>query len=279
MRGAEVRQLAQGLRRVLEQEVGDDRQERRAAEKSRQRGAEFAGALALLESHAALIRVEAMHDVSLARARTDHPESPESLVERDEAELILEEDRRHADGGDRARHDGADRIRRRRRTRVESGSIGNHADSGRARLLELADDERRKVCQRGLRPVDLRRAVARLPVAKAKKVEARSVLAAAVIADRHVTHPLEDDELDFGDLGEIDEAARPLPEPLSWNRHPVDDVLNHGLRRQPVAGRVGTEPQTVAEHVGREVLNVFRVHFRAVPLRAAPTPWRGGPSR
>src|SRR4026207_532863 len=45
----------------------------------------------------------------------------------------------------------------------------------------------------------------------------------------------------------------------SWNRRSFDDVLDHRVRGQPVAGGVRTQPEAVAEHVLREILDVFRV--------------------
>src|SRR4030095_210681 len=73
------------------------------------------------------------------------------------------------------------------------------------RLLELADDQRAEVVQRRLRPVDVLEAIARLPVAQAGVVEARAVEHAGMLADRELAHPLEDDQLDFGDLRQVDE--------------------------------------------------------------------------
>ena len=64
----------------------------------------------------------------------------EAGVERHEAERILEECRRHPDGGDRARH------RRRNRYAIHAAArrereIGDRHDRRGARLLEFADDE------------------------------------------------------------------------------------------------------------------------------------------
>ena len=70
----------------------------------------------------------------------------------------------------------------------------------RARLLELADDQRAEVGQRRLRPVDVLEAIAGLPVAQADEVEAGAVEHAGVLADRELAHPLEDEQLDLGDL-------------------------------------------------------------------------------
>jgi hypothetical protein len=48
-------------------------------------------------------------------------------------------------------------------------------------------------------------AIARLPVAQADVVEARAVEHAGMLADRELAHPLQDDQLDFGDLRQVDE--------------------------------------------------------------------------
>ena len=58
--------------------------------------------------------------------------------------------------------------------RVETASASATAiDRRGAALLVVADDHRAEVGQRRLRPVDVRRAVARLPVAQPDEVEAR----------------------------------------------------------------------------------------------------------
>src|SRR6188474_2005504 len=45
----------------------------------------------------------------------------------------------------------------------------------------------------------------------------------------------------------------------SWDRGLVEDVLDDGLGRQTVARGVRPEPETMAQHVRREVLDVFRI--------------------
>ena len=44
-----------------------------------------------------------------------------------------------------------------------------------------------------------------LPVAQADEVEPDAVRAAAVLAERDLAHPLQDEQLDLGDVGEVDE--------------------------------------------------------------------------
>ena len=114
-----------------------------------------------------------------------------------------------------------------------------------------------------LRPVDRREAVAGLPVAQADEVEAGAVEQAAVIADRELAHPLQDEQLDLGDLRQVDQRrlvglrSRPaisrswsaMTGSSSGNRHALDDVLDHGVGGQAVAGRVRAEPDAVAEDV------------------------------
>ena len=73
-------------------------------------------------------------------------------------------------------------------------------------LLELADDQRAEVGQRRLRPVDVRRSgrpacQSRSPTKS--KPEPWNRL--AMVADRELAHPLEDDQLDLGDVRQVDE--------------------------------------------------------------------------
>jgi hypothetical protein len=53
--------------------------------------------------------------------------------------------------------------------------------------------------------------IAGLPVAKALEVEPRSMSGAAVLADRHLTHPLQDEQLDLGDICQADVGIVGLP--------------------------------------------------------------------
>ena len=154
--------------------------------------------------------------------------------------------------------------------RVDSERSATATTCGRARLLEIADDERAEVGQRGLRPVDRRRPVAGLPLAQPDEIEAVAVEQAAMLAGRHLAHPLQDDELDFVELGQVDERldlllARPHGMPTR-----VDDVLDHALGRQAVAGRVRPEPDAMAEDVRRELLDVLRVHLGPAPHEQRP---------
>ena len=128
----------------------------------------------------------------------------ELVIERHEADRILEEHGRHADrregprDGGRNRH-AVDPAARRQRP------IGHHDHAGGARLLELANDERAEVGERRLRPVDRLEAIAGLPFAQADEVEPRAVKAAGVLADRELAHPLQDEQLDLGDIRQADE--------------------------------------------------------------------------
>ena len=89
--------------------------------------------------------------------------------------------------------------------RVESDASATAIDRRRAALLELADDHRAEVGQRRLRPVDVRHAVARLPVAQTDEIEPVPVKQAAVLADRELAHPAHDEELDLGELRQVHE--------------------------------------------------------------------------
>src|SRR5262249_19563863 len=54
-----------------------------------------------------------------------------------------------------------------------------------------------------------------------------------------------------------------VPGAPSGNGHLVDDVGDHGVGRESMAGRVRAEPDAMAEDVGREILDVFRVDLGA----------------
>ena len=60
------------------------------------------------------------------------------------------------------------------------------------------------------------------------------------------------------------------PSPASWDRDLVDHVADHCFRRQSMSGRMRTQPDAMAEHERRQVLDVFRKHFRAAPLQQRP---------
>ena len=89
--------------------------------------------------------------------------------------------------------------------RVESDASATAIDRRRAALLVVADHHRAEVGQRRLRPVDVRRAIAGLPVAQADEVEARALKQAAMLADRELAHPPHDEELDLGELRQVHE--------------------------------------------------------------------------
>jgi hypothetical protein len=140
----------------------------------------------------------------LADAGPYRAEVLEFRVERDQAEHVLEEYRRHADGADRPGNRGGNRHA------VDTAAGGQrpvrHRDHRRrAPLFVVADNHRAEVRQRRLRPVDLRHAIAGLPVAQPDVVEAGSVEHAPVLADGELPHPPHDEELDLGQLGQVDE--------------------------------------------------------------------------
>ena len=166
------------------------------------------------------------------------------------ADIPIVRDRPGDRGRDRHAVDAAARRQRR---------VGDDDDVGGARLLELAHDQRAEVGERRLRPVDRRQPVAGLPVAQADEVEAVAVEQAAVLADRELAHPPQDQQLDFGELRQVDQRrssisalrspVRRRGQDLHGNRHPLEDVLDHGVHGQAVAGRVRPEPDAVAEDV------------------------------
>src|SRR6185295_11632756 len=81
--------------------------------------------------------------------------------------------------------------------------VGDGHDAGRARLREIAYDQRAEVRDRRLRPVDGREAIARLPVAEPDEIESGAVKYAAMIADRELAHPLQDEQLNLREIREV----------------------------------------------------------------------------
>ena len=102
MKVIELRQFLDHLFGIVEQEVRDDRQERMAPDEATERRADAAAATHVLQSAFELIGVHAVHHVALAETWTQCREVLETTVEGDHAERVLEEHRRHADGGNRA---------------------------------------------------------------------------------------------------------------------------------------------------------------------------------
>ena len=100
--------------------------------------------------------------------------------------------------------------------RVDSDTSATAITVGGARLLELAHDQRAEVGERRLRPVDRRQPIARLPVAQADEIEPGAVKQAAVIADRELAHPLQDEQLDLGEVREVDERIVGRARGSSW---------------------------------------------------------------
>src|SRR6476620_371463 len=70
--------------------------------------------------------------------------------------------------------------------------------------------------------------------------------------------PLEDERTAPSDYA-TGAAGRTGVEGSSRDRRSVDDVLDHRIGGQAVTGGVRSQPQAMAEHVLREVLNVFRI--------------------
>ena len=159
-----------------------------------------------LEPASRLVGFEAVDDVTAAGARRHAGHRGEAAIEGEQPEAVLEEGGREADGG----HGPGDDRRQRRAAGAAAGRqrrVGHRQHRGGARLIELAHDQRREVGQRRLRPVDGREAVAGLPVAQADEVEAGAVGAAAVVAGDPAGQPAQHQQLDLGDLVEIDERG------------------------------------------------------------------------
>ena len=206
MRDIHVDQVVDERPRVVEEKVGDDGHERRRAQAARERRADAALAADRLEAAARLVGLETVHHMAPAGARGNSRHLREAAIEGEQTEAVLEERRRHANRGERARHDRADRRAVGPAARGERRvGHGQHRDG--ARLVELAHDERREVRERRLGPVDGREAVAGLPVAQPDEVEAGSVSAAAVLARGAAGQALQHQQLDPGQCVQVHERG------------------------------------------------------------------------
>src|SRR5215468_10662415 len=56
----------------------------------------------------------------------------------------------------------------------------------------------------------------------------------------------------------------------SWYSDPVDDVIDHFVGGEAVAGGVRAEPDPVAEDVRRQILDILRVDLGALPDEQRP---------
>ena len=140
-------------------------------------------------------------------AAVDNADDLLTVVERHQPELILKEHRRQPGSGHCPRN-------RHRDCRAASHSAArgqrgiDHGDNRRvAVLFEFAGDQRTEVGERGLRPVDRRHPIPGLPVAHANEVEPRAFEDAGVVAERELLHPLQNEELDLGNLLQVDERV------------------------------------------------------------------------
>src|SRR5262245_46645988 len=66
--------------------------------------------------------------------------------------------------------------------------------------------------------------------------------------------------------------------PGSWYSHPVDDVVDHFVGGEAVAGGVRAEPDPVAEDVRRQILDVLRVNLGALPDEQRPDLGQAAPA-
>ena len=90
--------------------------------------------------------------------------------------------------------------------RVDSDASATATTVGGARLLELADDQRAEVGQRST--AASRSSTSGRPAASRAGRRSRSpdpCEQAAVLADRELAHPPQDEQLDLGDLRQVDE--------------------------------------------------------------------------
>ena len=168
----QVRQLAQQAVDVVEQEIGDHRHERGLAHEPGKRSGWSLALLHVLQPAAVLIGVETVNHLVLANARPDRRQLRRNRRRRSSARTCPGRTRRTC------RSSRGARDRRRDRHAVDAAPrrqrpVGHDHDVRRARLLELADDERAEVGQRGLRPVDRREAIARLPSRAARRNRTR----------------------------------------------------------------------------------------------------------
>src|SRR4029079_6672225 len=72
-------------------------------------------------------------------------------------------------------------------------------------------DHGAEVAQRRLCPIDRRQPVARLPVAQPHEIEPRPFERARVTAQGELSHALQDEQLDLGDVRQADERLGGLP--------------------------------------------------------------------
>ena len=107
--------------------------------------------------------------------------------------------------------------------RVDSDASATTMTVAVLALLELADDHRAEVGERRLRPVD--RSTSGRPACQSRrptKSKPVPVKQAAVLADRELAHPPQDQQLDLGELRQVDERldvllSRPHRN-LDWSR-------------------------------------------------------------
>ena len=205
-----------------------------------------------------------------------------SGVEGDQAEHVLEEHRRHAD---RARWRG------RSAAAIGTPSMPQRVDSepsatattvGGARLLELADDQRAEVGERRLRPVDRATTVAR-PASRAGRRSRSPVpwnrLRCSPIVNSRIR--LQDEQLDLGDLGQVDERRRRRR--CSRRSHGIGtrsttSSITASVVR-PWLAACGPSQMRWPRTYGARSWMSSGIDLGRAAARAAPRPWPGGPSR
>ena len=92
---------------------------------------------------------------------------------------------------------------------------------------------------------------------------------AGVIAERELLHPLQDEQLDLGDLGEVDQrfGGRALRHGTG-TRSTMSSMTISTVT--PWLAACGPSQTRCAEHVLRQILDVLRIHLRAPPPQQRP---------
>ena len=189
-----------------------------------------------LPSDRLAIQVEAVEHVRAADPRARRGDLLEPIVEGHEPEQILEEHRRQPGGRDRARNRRRNRHRPSTPQRVDSdasatatmAALLSCSNSRVISGLKLVSDD----CAQSIDDIRSPGSQSRMPT----KLNPRALEHAGMVAERELLHPLQDEELDLGDLLQVDERL-PLVHPT-----PVGRVWELALESQiaimaPARGR------------------------------------------
>ena len=197
MGAVQVGQFGEEGAGVVEQEVGDDGDERGPPQQLAE-GLVRGGLGPAPPPKLVLISVDAMDGV-VAPDLGAHGDAPRAAVEGREAGPVLEEGGGHGERGHGAGDDAGDRLAA-RPAAGRVGDVGGDDHRGAALQVELAGHQGAEVGEGRLRPVDGRRAVPGLPLAEAGEVVAGAVDEARVDAARQLLHAPADDQFDVPDF-------------------------------------------------------------------------------